>query len=171
MARQLTAATTPTASTEGRCEMAIVTGSVEVAAPLSAVYNQWTQFTSFPRSMSGVEQVTQIDDTHTHWVISLGGVTREFDATIVVQHPDQRLAWSSTDGTTHSGVVSFETLDDTHTRVTVEMNWQPAGLIEKIGKGLGFDGRQVGADLVRFKSFIENRGSETGAWRGEVPAR
>jgi len=84
--------------------------------------------------MSGVEQVTQIDDTHTHCVISLGGVTREFDATIVVQHPDQRLAWSSTDGTTHSGVVSFETLDDTHTRVTVEMNWQPAGLIERSAK-------------------------------------
>ena len=150
--------------------MATVTGSVEVGAPLSAVYNQWTQFTSFPEFMAGVERVTQIDDTHTHWVISFGGVTREFDATIVVQHPDQRLAWNSTDGTTHSGVVSFETLDDTHTRVTVELSWEPAGLIEKVGQGLGFDDRQVRADLARFKSFIEKRGSETGAWRGEVPA-
>lgn len=148
--------------------MTTVSASVDVEAPLRAVYNQWTQFESFPEFMSGVDRITQVDDTHTHWVTSVGGVTREFDATIVVQHPDERIGWNSTDGTTHSGVVSFQALGDTRTRVTTELTWQPEGITEKIGAVLGFDERQVRADLDRFKTFIEDRGVETGAWREHV---
>lgn len=148
--------------------MTTVTETVDVDAPISRVYNQWTQFESFPHFMGGVDSVTQIDDTHTHWVTSIGGVTREFDTRIVVQHPDERIGWSSTDGTTHSGVVSFEPLDDTSTRVTVQLTWAPNGVIEKVGAVLGFDDRQVRSDLARFQTFIEDRDGETGAWRGHV---
>src|SRR6185295_8850304 len=66
--------------------MASVTKSVDVEAPISAVYNQWTQFESFPEFMSGVERITQADDTHTHWVTDVGGVKREFDTRITEQH-------------------------------------------------------------------------------------
>lgn len=150
--------------------MVSITKSVDVEAPLSTVYNQWTQFESFPQFMSGVEQITQTDDTHTHWVTSIGGQRREFDTKITEQHPDERIAWASIDGTTHAGVVTFHRLDDTTTRITAQIDWEPAGLVEKAGAALNFDDRQVSGDLDRFKEFIESRGGESGQWRGDVPA-
>ncbi|MEP7021285.1 MAG: SRPBCC family protein [Pseudonocardiales bacterium] len=148
--------------------MANVTESIDVEVPVSTAYNQWTQFESFPQFMGGVETITQVDDTHTHWVTSIGGVTREFDTTITEQHPDERVAWKSTDGTTHAGVVTFHRLGDAKTRVTTQIDWQPEGLVEKAGAAIGVDDRQVKSDLAKFKEFIESRGGETGAWRGDV---
>lgn len=150
--------------------MASVTKSVDVEAPISAVYNQWTQFETFPEFMSGVQRITQADDTHTHWVTDVGGVKREFDTKITEQHPEERVAWKSTDGTTHAGVITFHRLSETTTRVTAQLDWQPEGVLEKAGAVLGFDDRQVSSDLDRFKDFIESRHGETGGWRGEVPA-
>jgi uncharacterized membrane protein len=146
-----------------------VTASVDVHAPVSRVYNQWTQFESFPQFMGGVEKITQVDPTHTHWVTNIGGVRREFDAEITEQHPDERIAWKSTDGKTHAGVVTFHKLAPAETRVTVQLEWQPEGIAEKAGAIAGLDDHQVASDLDRFKSFVENRNAETGAWRGEVP--
>lgn len=148
--------------------MTSVTKSVDVAVPITTAYNQWTQFESFPEFMGGVDSITQTDDTHTHWVTSVGGVKREFDTEITEQHPDERVAWKSTDGTTHAGVVTFHRLDDIQTRVTVQLDWEPEGVVEKIGAAVGVDDHQVKADLERFKSFIEGRGSEQGEWRGDV---
>ena len=150
--------------------MASVTESIDVEVPVSAVYNQWTQFESFPQFMGGVEQIRQTDDTHTHWTTSVNGVTREFDTEITEQHPDERVAWKSTDGTTHAGVVTFHRLEQSRTRVTVQLDWQPEGLVEKAGAAVGVDDHRVKADLKRFKEFIESRGNETGAWRGDVEA-
>ena len=149
--------------------MGNTTESVDVEAPITAVYNQWTQFESFPEFMDGVDEVRQLDATHTHWVTSIAGVTREFDATITEQHPEERVAWKSTDGTTHAGVVTFHKLDEDRTRVTVQLDWEPEGALEKAGSAIGVDKHQVKGDLDRFREFIENRDSETGAWRGEVP--
>jgi uncharacterized membrane protein len=149
--------------------MASVTESVDVAVPVSTAYNQWTQFESFPQFMGGVDKITQIDTTHNHWVTTIGGVTREFDTEVTEQHPDERVAWKSTDGTSHAGVVTFHRLNDSNTRVTVQLDWQPSGVVEKAGSVLGVDDRQVKADLARFKEFIEKQGGETGAWRGDVP--
>jgi uncharacterized membrane protein len=148
--------------------MATVTQSVDVDVPVSTAYNQWTQFESFPKFMSGVEQITQLDPTHTHWKTKIDGAEREFDAEITEQHPDERVAWKSTDGTTHAGVVTFHRLGDAQTRVTAQIDWQPEGMVEKLGAAVGVDDRQVKADLQRFKKFIEQQGSETGAWRGDV---
>jgi uncharacterized membrane protein len=146
-----------------------VTESVDVDVPISTVYNQWTQFESFPEFMGGVEQVQQLGERNTHWVTTIGGNRREFDAEITEQHPEERVAWKSTDGTTHAGVVTFHKLEDTRTRVTVQLDWEPEGVTEKAGAVLGFDDRQVKSDLNRFKEFIESRGAETGAWRGDIP--
>ncbi len=148
--------------------MTTVTEAIDVAVPVHTAYNQWTQFESFPNFMGGVERITQLDDTHVHWKTSIDGVEREFDAEITEQHPDERVAWKSTDGTTHAGVVTFHRLAADQTRVTVQLDWQPEGIVEKAGAALGFDDRQVKSDLERFKKFIENQGSETGAWRGQV---
>jgi len=150
--------------------MSTVTESVDVNVPVRTAYDQWTQFESFPQFMSGVEAVTQLDDTHTHWRTSIAGVHPEFDATITEQHPDERVAWKSTGGDTkHAGVVTFHRLDDSHTRVTIQLEWQPEGVAEKAGSVVGVDDRQVKADAKRFKEFIEARGAQTGGWRGDVP--
>ncbi|ONH33496.1 SRPBCC family protein [Pseudofrankia asymbiotica] len=148
-----------------------VAESIDVEVPVRTAYNQWTQFESFPHFMSGVESVRQLDDTHTHWQVSIGGAQREFDATITEQRPDERVAWKSTGGTQHAGVVTFHRLGDSETRVTVQLDWQPDSVPEKVGAAAGVDDRRVKSDLKRFKEFIEERGpgNQTGAWRGEVP--
>jgi len=149
--------------------MASIIKSVDVHVPIHTAYNQWTQFESFPAFMNGVESVTQLDDRHTHWVTKIGGVRREFDAEITEQHPDDRIAWKSVGGDTrHAGVVTFHRLNDNDTRVTVQMEWQPEGLAEKAGSAVGVDDMQVKADTERFKKFIEEHGSATGQWRGDV---
>jgi carbon monoxide dehydrogenase subunit G len=151
--------------------MSDVTESVDVNVPISTAYNQWTQFESFPQFMDGVDSVRQTDERHTHWVTEVGGVRREFDAETTEQHPDERIAWKSVGGDTkHAGVVTFHRLNDAQTRVTVQLVWQPEGFVEKAGSALHLDHRQVKADTARFKTFIEQRGSETGAFRGEQPA-
>ena len=150
--------------------MSQVQESIDVGVPIGTVYDQWTQFESFPQFMSGVESITQLDDRHSHWVTKIGGVQREFDTEITEQHPDERIAWKSTGGDTHhAGVVTFHRLDDTNTRVMIQIDWEPEGLVEKAGSALNVDDRQVKGDAKRFKEFIEQRGAETGAWRGDVP--
>ncbi|MEE6261997.1 SRPBCC family protein [Plantactinospora sonchi] len=148
--------------------MSGVTKSVDVAVPIRTVYDQWTQFEDFPEFMEGVEEVRQISDTMTHWKVEIGGVSREFDARITEQLPDERVAWTSTGGTQQAGVVTFHRLDENHTRVTAQMEFEPQGITEKAGDKLGMVDRRVAGDLHRFKEFIERRGAETGAWRGKV---
>jgi uncharacterized membrane protein len=149
--------------------MSSITESVDVNVPVPTAYNQWTQFESFPAFMSGVERVSQIDDTHTHWVTKIGGVTREFDATITEQLPDERVAWHSDDGPNHAGVVTFHRIGEGQTRVTAQMEIDPEGFVENVADKLGILDRRVKGDLGRFKTFIEERGGrETGAWRGDV---
>ena len=147
-----------------------VTKYVDVQVPLRTAYNQWTQVESFPHFMSGVVAVRQLDDRHTHWVTEVAGSRREFDAEIVEQLPDERITWRSIDGDVrHCGMVTFEALADGSTRVTVDLAWEPDGLVQKAGGALGVDQLQVKADLERFRVFIEERGVETGQWRGRIP--
>jgi uncharacterized membrane protein len=148
--------------------MATVEHSIDVNAPLSTVYNQWTQFEEFPRFMEGVESVTQLDDKRLHWVVNLGGQRREWEAEITEQRPDERIAWTARTGTGNAGVVTFHRLSDDETRVMVQLEVYPQGLIEKAGESLGSIDRGVKGDLQAFKEFIEARGEETGAWRGEI---
>jgi uncharacterized membrane protein len=148
--------------------MPSVTKSIDVKVPITTAYNQWTQFETFPNFMGGVESITQTDDTHSHWITKIGGVTREFDTVITEQHPDERVAWTSTEGTDHAGVVTFHRLSDDETKVTVQLEWNAEGILEKAGALVGVDDRQVGADLDRFKKYIESQGREDGAWRGDV---
>jgi uncharacterized membrane protein len=118
--------------------------------------------------MEGVERIDQRDNTHLHWVIKVGGITREFDATVTEQHPEERVAWKSDSGPDHAGVVTFHRLDDEKTRVTTQMDVDPEGFVENVADKLGILKARVNGDLERFKKFIESRPGETGAWRGDV---
>jgi uncharacterized membrane protein len=150
--------------------MSTVVESVDVAAPVRDVYNQWTQFEEFPRFMEGVNEIRQVSDTLTHWVVDIGGVRREFDAKITEQRPDERVAWTSVAGPKHAGVVTFHRLDESHSRVTAQMELEPEGMAENVADKAGILKMRVKGDLKRFREFMEDReGRETGAWRGEVP--
>ena len=148
--------------------MSTIEQSIELNVPVRAAYDQWTQFEEFPKFMEGVEEIRQIDDTHLHWVAEIGGTRHEWDAVITEQLPDERVAWRNTDGKDNAGVVTFQPLDQTTTRVEVQMQWEPEGMKEKAGSMVGMDDRRVKGDLERFKDMIEKRGVESGAWRGDV---
>ena len=148
--------------------MANMEKSIDVEVPVRTAYNQWTQFEEFPRFMEGVEQIEQLDDKHLHWVAKIAGKREEWDAEITEQTPDQRVAWRSIAGNENAGVVTFHKLDDSKTRVMLQMDYKPEGVVESAGSALGFVGRRIEGDLERFKEFIESRGQETGAWRGNV---
>ncbi|GAA3502759.1 SRPBCC family protein [Streptomyces prasinosporus] len=149
--------------------MSTVKEAVEVEVPVHTAYNQWTQFEEFPNFMEGVEQVTQIDDRHNHWTTKIGGVRREFDTEIVDQLPDERITWRTTTGDVQQkGTVHFQRVDNTHTRVELVMDVEPSGVAEKAADLLGTIDRRVKGDMRRFKDFIEQRGDESGAWRGRI---
>ncbi|MCP9960148.1 SRPBCC family protein [Streptomyces sudanensis] len=149
--------------------MSQVEESITVDVPVRTAYNQWTQFESFPEFMEGVERIEQVTDTLTRWTTKVNGAERSFDAEITEQIPDERVAWTTVGGEVRqAGVVTFHRIDDTTTKVMLQMDVDPEGFVETVGDKLGFVKRQVTGDLKRFKSFIESRGSETGAWRGEV---
>lgn len=141
---------------------------VEVNCPIGTVYNQWTQFEDFPRFMQGVKEVRQIDDTHVHWRAEIGGKDKEWDAEITEQEPAKRISWKSVSGAPNAGTVRFEPLGSDRTRVRLVMAYEPEGTMENLGDAMGFVGRRMEKTMQDFKTFIESRGRETGAWRGEV---
>ncbi|HET6383817.1 MAG TPA: SRPBCC family protein [Armatimonadota bacterium] len=148
--------------------MAHIEKTIHVNVPVNTAYNQWTQFEEFPKFMDGVHEVRQLDDRRLHWQAAVGGREKEWDAEIIEQIPDQTVAWRSMSGAANGGRVSFARLDAQSTEVTLRMDYDPDGFLESAGDALGFVSRQVEGDLQRFKEFIEQRGSETGAWRGVI---
>ncbi|MBI3972564.1 MAG: SRPBCC family protein [Chloroflexi bacterium] len=148
--------------------MASVQKSIDVNVPVRTAYDQWTQFEEFPRFMEGVKEVRQLDDPRLHWRAEIAGKEKKWDAVITEQTPDQRIAWRSTSGALNAGVVTFQPLSDSQTRIHLELTYDPEGFAENIGDAMGLVSHRVQGDLEQFKEFIESRGVETGAWRGEI---
>ena len=148
--------------------MTSITRDIDVAAPVRTAYNQWTRFESFPRFMEGVKEVRQLDDKHLQWRAEIGGKEAAWEAEIVEQVPDRRIAWRSTAGTPIAGTVLFEPVDEGHTRIMLTMEYEPQGLTESVGSALGFDDRKVEADLKRFKEVVESQAVETGGSRDSI---
>ena len=148
--------------------MSVIEKSIEVNVPVRAAYNQWTQFEEFPKFMEGVKQVQQLDDKHLHWKADIGGKEKEWNAEITEQIPDQRIAWTSRGGAMNAGVVTFHRLSDSRSKVMLQMEYDPQGFIENVGDTVGIVTQRVQSDLERFKTYIETRGQESGAWRGTI---
>jgi len=148
--------------------MSLIEKSVTISVPVRTAYNQWTQFEDFPKFMEGVVSVKQLGNQQMHWRSNIAGVEREFEVEIVEQIPDTRIAWRTLGGEHHSGVITFHRLNDHQTRVMLQMEYDPQGAIEKVGDMVGMTSRRIEKDLERFKEFVERRGTETGAWRGEI---
>jgi uncharacterized membrane protein len=134
-----------------------ITESIDVAVPVSAAYTQWTDFESFPTFMEGVESVRKVDDTHLDWAVKVGRTSRRFRAKILEQTPNQRISWQTETGARHAGVITFEPLDDTHTRITAEMDIDPATFTELVADRVGVLGHRVKDDMTRFKDVVEQR--------------
>jgi uncharacterized membrane protein len=148
--------------------MSEITEAIDVAVPVRTAYDQWTQFETFPKFMEGVKSVRQLDDKTLEWVADVGGRQKTWEARITEQRPDERIAWTATDGAHNAGVVTFHRLGEGESRVTLQLDVEPEGAVENVGTALGVVQRRVKGDMERFKEFIESRGTETGAWRGEV---
>lgn len=148
--------------------MSTIEQSTDVNVPVRTAYNQWTQFEEFPRFMEGVKEVRQLDDKHLHWRANIGGKEKEWNAEITEQIPDKRIAWKNTSGPTNAGVVTFHRLNDNQTRIMLQVEYDPEGIVESVGDLVGVVSARVRGDPRRFKEFIESRGRETGAWRGEI---
>jgi len=148
--------------------MSLIEQSIEVNVPAKTAYNQWTQFEEFPKFMEGVKAVQQLDAKRLHWRAEIAGKEKEWDAEITEQIPDQRIAWRSRSGAPNGGVVTFHVLSPTRSKVMLQMEYDPETFIEKAGDAVGIVSQRVTGDLERFKDFIESRGRETGAWRGEI---
>ena len=142
--------------------------SVIVNVPVSTAYNQWTQFEDFPQFMGGVTSVTQLGDDRMRWVAEIAGVKRQWEARVVEQVPDSKVAWAATEGATNAGAVTFTDLGGGQTSLHLSLEYEPEGLVEKIGDKLNVVENQAEGDLDRFKAFIESEGYATGAWRGTV---
>jgi len=145
-----------------------VSKSVIVNVPVNRAYNQWTQFEDFPQFMGGVQKVTQLSDDRLEWVAQIFGVKRRWEAKVLEQRPDQKVAWAATSGATNAGAVSFEDLGGDQCRVTLFLEYEPEGFVEKAGDALNIVERQAESDLEKFKTFIESEGYASGAWRGTV---
>jgi uncharacterized membrane protein len=148
--------------------MSVIEKSIEINVPVNTAYNQWTQFEEFPKFMEGVKEVKQTDDTHLRWKADIAGKEKEWDAEITEQIPDERIAWRAREGAMNAGVVTFHRLSDNKSKVMLQMEYDPEGIVENVGDAVGVVSQRVLGDLERFKRYIENRGHETGAWRGSV---
>ncbi|MBA2251936.1 MAG: SRPBCC family protein [Nitrospirales bacterium] len=149
--------------------MSTIEKSIEVNIPVRIAYNQWTQFEEFPQFMEGVKQVKQLDDKRLLWRAEIAGKEKEWEAEITEQIPDKRIAWRSRSGAPNAGVVTFHNISPTTTKVMLQLEYDPETVVEKVGDAVGIVSQRVEGDLQRFKEFIESRGHETGAWRGEIP--
>ena len=142
--------------------------AVDVAVPIDTAYNQWTQFEKWPEFMHRLQAVSQEDETHVAFKAKIWGISKEFEAEIVEQRPDERIKWHVTKGMTHAGVVTFHKLADRLTRIEVTLDVEPGSPLEKAARGMRHIKRAVRADLARFKAYVEMEEEETGAWRGTV---
>jgi uncharacterized membrane protein len=142
--------------------------SIDVNVPVRRAYDQWTQFEEFPRFMEGVKEVAQLTNRRLRWRAEIGGREKVWEAEITEQIPDARIAWHATTGAKNAGVVTFHRLSDDTTRIMLQMEYDPEGLLENAGDFVGVTTSRITGDLERFKEFIETRGESTGAWRGSV---
>jgi uncharacterized membrane protein len=137
--------------------------TVSVEAPIAAVYQQWLDVESFPQFIPLVREVTTSAEIYSHWTISVGRLTRSFDAEIVEQLPEERVSWRTITGdVTATGEATFSETSDTRTAVTLSVTWEPSTPAERAAAALGTDDRAVKAALRAFKSHVETNGGPSG---------
>jgi len=127
----------------------------DVAVPVEQAYEAWANFEQYPEFMHRVLDVRQEEDDKVHWQEKIWFSSREWDGQITDKRKNDRIAWKTVSGTQHSGVITFHKLDDNLTRVMVDLDFVPNGMVEKMASGMRFVKRAVEGDLARFKAYVE----------------
>jgi uncharacterized membrane protein len=127
----------------------------DVAVPVETAYQAWLDFDRWPQFMHRVLTVRKKGEDRVKWQEKIWFSKRQWEGRITDQRRNDRIAWKTTSGMSHRGVVSFHKLDDHLTRVMVTMEFEPQGMLEKMASGLRFVKRAVQADLARFKAYVE----------------
>ena len=122
---------------------------------METVYERWTDFEEFPNFMHRVLNVDQEDTNKISWDEKIWFSTRHWEGEITERRKNEKIAWKTTSGMAHAGVVTFHRMEKNLTRVMVDMDFVPQGMIEKMASGLRFVKRAVEADLARFKAYVE----------------
>jgi uncharacterized membrane protein len=136
-------------------------------APIERVFLLWANYQNFPQFMSNVRDVKDLGDGRSHWVVAgPAGARIEWDAVISAYIPNEVLAWRTEPNALvqHAGIIRFLANPDGSTTVHIRLTYNPAvgGLGHIVASLFGADPkRQMDADLVRMKTFIET---------GKVPA-
>jgi uncharacterized membrane protein len=144
--------------------------TIIVSAPISEVYQFWTQFDRFPEFMNNIKSVTKTGDRLSHWVAKGPlGTSVEWDAETTMLEENKRIAWNSRDNgdITTSGQVTFTELDNNQTQVTVTLKYDPpAGVVgDVVAKIFSDPQRELEEDLERFKTMINQQRT----YQGRVP--
>jgi hypothetical protein len=127
----------------------------DVAVPVERAYSAWLEFDKYPRFMHRVLNVEEKGRDRLSWQEKIWFSKRQWEGRITDKRENDRIAWKTTSGMSHKGVVTFHRLDDNLTRVMVDMEFEPNGMMEKMASGLRFVKRAVQADLARFKAYVE----------------
>src|SRR4029078_5829612 len=122
--------------------MSKIVETTDVEVPVRVAYDQWTQFEEFPRFMDGVRSVEQLNDTTLAWNAEINGIDRSCRAEITEENPAAVVAWHSTSGAKNDGLVSFEPIGGSRTRVTLELEGEPGGVVGQAGDEPGFVRRE-----------------------------
>lgn len=139
------------------------TETVTVNKPKEELYNYWRKLENLPKFMHHLEQVQQLDSKRSHWQAPIpGGLGNiEWDAEIVQEEANHRIAWRSVAGADvdNSGEVVFRDAPNnrgTEVRTTI-MYRPPAGdlglAVSKLFNSAF--GKMVKEDMRRFKSVME----------------
>uniref|UniRef100_UPI0034DFBB57 SRPBCC family protein n=1 Tax=Streptomyces flavofungini TaxID=68200 RepID=UPI0034DFBB57 len=129
--------------------------AVDIKAPVSVSWSLWSDVERWPTFLSHVKHVQRIDETTFAWQVSLPTADKEFVAELTEVIPEERIAWRTTEGVHHAGVVTFHHLSPTESRVTLQIEYDPQGFVEHLGALTNLDKTLANYDLGEFQRMAE----------------
>ncbi|MGV9988928.1 SRPBCC family protein [Streptomyces olivaceus] len=129
--------------------------TVDINAPVSVTWSLWSDVTRWPSFLSHVRLVQPLDERRFAWQLALPGADRNFVAELTEVVEENRIAWQTTDGVDHAGVVTFHRLSDTTSRVTLQIEYDPKGFVEHLGALTNLDSTLANYDLGEFQKLAE----------------
>ncbi|GGV51656.1 SRPBCC family protein [Streptomyces griseoflavus] len=130
--------------------------TVDIEAPVSVTWALWSDVTKWPSFLSHVRIVEPLDERRFAWQLSLPGADKNFVAELTEVVPENRIAWRTTEGVQHAGVVTFHRLSDTSSRVTLQIEYDPKGFVEHLGALTNLDSALANYDLGEFQKLAES---------------
>ncbi|MET9529792.1 MULTISPECIES: SRPBCC family protein [unclassified Streptomyces] len=129
--------------------------AVDINAPVAVSWALWSDVSRWPAFLSHVRLVEPIDEKRFAWQLSLPGADKNFVAELTEVVPQDRIAWRTTEGVHHAGVVTFHRLTDTTSRVTLQIEYDPKGFVEHLGALTNLDSALANYDLGEFQKLAE----------------